>query len=105
VTATDELRTTCAEVARRARSVRVQEDAIQAYAASLVGGRDISAPPVRLSGASRADQAAYWLTLDAINFGSGWFPTLRKDGVRRLAGALGLRGATRCRGAHPPHPR
>jgi hypothetical protein len=79
VTATDELRTTCAEVARRARSVRVQEDAIQAYAASLVGGRDISTPPVRLSGASRADQAAYWLTLDAINFGSGWFPTLRKD--------------------------
>jgi hypothetical protein len=24
------------------------------------------------------DLAAYWLTLNAINFGSGWFPTLRK---------------------------
>jgi Queuosine salvage protein len=27
---------------------------------------------------SRDDVAAYLLTLDAINFGSGWFPTLRK---------------------------
>jgi hypothetical protein len=27
---------------------------------------------------SREDVAAYLLTLDAINFGSGWFPTLRK---------------------------
>ena len=27
---------------------------------------------------SRADVAAYLLTLDSINFGSGWFPTLRK---------------------------
>jgi hypothetical protein len=30
----------------------------------------VHAPPERL--------AAFWLTLDAINFGSGWFPTLRK---------------------------
>src|SRR6476469_8048255 len=27
---------------------------------------------------SREDVAAYLLTLDAVNFGSGWFPTLRK---------------------------
>jgi hypothetical protein len=27
---------------------------------------------------SPADVAAYFLTLDAVNFGSGWFPTLRK---------------------------
>ena len=27
---------------------------------------------------SRGDVAAYLLALDAINFGSGWFPTLRK---------------------------
>src|SRR2546427_3522457 len=27
---------------------------------------------------SREDVASYLLTLDAINFGSGWFPTLRK---------------------------
>ena len=28
--------------------------------------------------AAREQLAAFWLTLDAINFGSGWFPTLRK---------------------------
>ena len=28
--------------------------------------------------AVRETEAAYWLTLDAVNFGSGWFPTLRK---------------------------
>jgi hypothetical protein len=27
---------------------------------------------------SVAQRAAFWLTLDAINFGSGWFPTMRK---------------------------
>jgi hypothetical protein len=26
----------------------------------------------------REHEAAFWLTLDAVNFGSGWFPTLRK---------------------------
>jgi hypothetical protein len=78
VTAFDELRDTCAEVARRARSVRVQPDAVEAYAASVTTRRFV-APPERLSPTTRADRAAYWLTLDAINFGSGWFPTLRKD--------------------------
>ena len=38
------------------------------------------------------DIAAYWLTLDAINFGSGWFPTLRKrdglSGYNTIASAL-----------------
>ncbi len=27
---------------------------------------------------AREELATYWLTLDAVNFGSGWFPTLRK---------------------------
>jgi hypothetical protein len=27
---------------------------------------------------TREERAAFWLTLDAINFGSGWFPTLNK---------------------------
>ena len=26
----------------------------------------------------REQEAAFWFTLDAVNFGSGWFPTLRK---------------------------
>src|SRR5438046_804888 len=41
---------------------------------------------------SREDVAAYLLTLDAINFGSGWFPTLRKrpgcSGYYTIAWAL-----------------
>jgi hypothetical protein len=76
----DDLRSACAAVATRARSVRVQHAAIAPYAASLAripaigsDGSDPSPP---------GDIAAYWLTLDAINFGSGWFPTLRKrDGL------------------------
>jgi hypothetical protein len=41
---------------------------------------------------SREDVARYMLTLDAINFGSGWFPTLRKrpgcSGYYTIAWAL-----------------
>lgn len=75
----DELRRACAEVAVRARSVRVQTAAIPAYAiglepASLESAGAREAPP----GRAREERAAFWLTLDAINFGSGWFPTLRK---------------------------
>ena len=37
-------------------------------------------------------RAAFWLTLDAINFGSGWFPTLRKrpgqTGYRTIAAGI-----------------
>jgi Potential Queuosine, Q, salvage protein family len=43
-------------------------------------------------GETREDRAAFWLTLDTINFGSGWFPTLRKpagrSGYQTIAAAL-----------------
>jgi hypothetical protein len=71
-----QLRNACATVAQRARHVRVNAEAIPAYAASL---------PRSDTPTTEADEphppeagAAFWLTLDAINFGSGWFPTLRK---------------------------
>jgi hypothetical protein len=60
--------------------VRVQEGAIPAYAEGVVqqpgrAMRDLDDP-------SLEERAAAVLTLDAINFGSGWFPTLRKrDGL------------------------
>ncbi|HEY1521599.1 MAG TPA: queuosine salvage family protein [Solirubrobacteraceae bacterium] len=75
-----ELREACTTVARRAGHVRVNEGAIPGYAASLQGSRIASGPQqdVHLSSGTREQVAAYWLTLDAINFGSGWFPTLRK---------------------------
>jgi hypothetical protein len=68
-----EIRSACARVAGRARHVSIDLDAIPAYAASLpltepAGGPDPVLP----------SPAAFWLTLNAINFGSGWFPTLRK---------------------------
>src|SRR5947209_7039889 len=71
-----QLREACAEVARRARSVRINEAAIPAYAASLSPASTLNKDET--PGSSPEERAAFWLTLDAINFGSGWFPTLRK---------------------------
>jgi hypothetical protein len=71
----DEVRRACAEVARDARWVAIDPGAL--------GGVEPGPPPSLdpeshyLEG-SREDVAAFTLTLDAINFGSGWFPTLRK---------------------------
>jgi hypothetical protein len=66
------LREACAAVAERAEHVRVERGAITGYAASLP-------PNAPAAEADSPDPAvAFCLTLDAINFGSGWFPTLRK---------------------------
>jgi hypothetical protein len=71
----DEVRRHCATVAATARWVEIDLEAV---------GRIEPGPPPELDperhyleGAPEA-VAAYMLTLDAINFGSGWFPTLRK---------------------------
>jgi Potential Queuosine, Q, salvage protein family len=88
----DELRQTCATVAARARSVTVVSDAIPAYAAALPVAAALEAEPPPSSPGEREARAAYWLTMDAINFGSGWFPTLRKrdglSGYNTIAAAL-----------------
>jgi Potential Queuosine, Q, salvage protein family len=71
----DEVRTRCAEIAANARWVHIDLDRL---------GEIGEAPPPELDAerhyleGSAEDVAAYMLTLDAINFGSGWFPTLRK---------------------------
>ncbi|MGO9881635.1 MAG: queuosine salvage family protein [Solirubrobacteraceae bacterium] len=86
----DDLRHACATVAERARAVGVVADAISPYAGSLA----ISAPPPEEQPRQhdREQQAAFWLTLDAINFGSGWFPTLakrdRRSGYQTIAAGL-----------------
>ncbi len=98
-----QLRAACAAVAQRAQHVRIDRDAIALYAVSLPldapwpsepGGAD-----ARLIGASREELAALWLTLDAINFGSGWFPTLRKrdahSGYYTIAAGIRERFETR----------
>ena len=71
----DEVRESCRALALSARHVSIDLKA----AAPLQAAPPPSLDPERhyLEGKT-ADVAAYLLTLDAINFGSGWFPTLRK---------------------------
>jgi hypothetical protein len=86
-----EVRDHCAGVATRARSVRIDVEAL-----GRLEPPRMPEPPHGCSGVPHAisppaldpqrhylegtpaDVATYLLTLDAINFGSGWFPTLRK---------------------------
>jgi hypothetical protein len=97
-----ELRAACAAVAERARQVRIDRDAIALYALSLPLNAALSPRPadaeMHLVRAPREELAAFWLTLDAINFGSGWFPTLRKrpgrSGYGTIASGLRDRFAT-----------
>jgi hypothetical protein len=93
MTLTDEIRAAAARVAARARYVRIAEDAIEPYAATLPAE---SPPAPDLEGASLEDRAAFSLTLNAINFGSGWFPTLRKapgmSGFRTVEAGLRAHG-------------
>jgi putative queuosine salvage protein len=93
-----QLREAAAAVARRARYVRINTGRIAAYAASLPLD-DQPTGADETPGASRADRAAFWLTLDAINFGSGWFPTLKKapgrSGYHTIAAGVRERFASR----------
>jgi hypothetical protein len=71
----DRIRERAAWVAGRARHVRVVTEAIEPYAAGLPAE---SPPAPDIEGATLEQRAAFSITLNAINFGSGWFPTLRK---------------------------
>ena len=72
---TDDVREHAARVARDARWVEIDLDRIDAVEP---GPPPVLDPERHYLDGSRADVASYLLTLDAINFGSGWFPTLRK---------------------------
>jgi hypothetical protein len=76
VTLTEEVRAACARVASTARFVRIVGDAVEPYAATLPA----ESPPAPDLDGSLEERAAFSITLNAINFGSGWFPTLRKTG-------------------------
>src|ERR687891_395144 len=92
----DEVRSSCSAVAESARFVSIDLEAARPP--------DPAPPPALdprrhyLEGPAE-DVAAYLLTLDAINFGSGWFPTLRKrpgcSGYFTVAWALADRFRTR----------
>jgi hypothetical protein len=88
------IRTRCAEVTRRAQFVRIEDSALDALAIRLVSGdegleEDLD-PGHSFDGDSET-QLAFTLLLDAINFGSGWFPVLAKEsgmsGYRTVAAA------------------
>jgi len=74
----DEVRAHAATIAAGARAVRIDHDRLQA----LTWPSD--APPPALDPQhhhlddSKADVAMSMLTVDAVNFGSGWFPNLAK---------------------------
>jgi hypothetical protein len=91
---TDDIRAACAAVAGQAQQVRIREDAIEAYAATLPA----ESPPAPDLAPGEPDErrAAFQITLNAINFGSGWFPTLRKkpgmSGFRTVEAGLRAHG-------------
>ncbi|MGH2878522.1 MAG: queuosine salvage family protein [Solirubrobacteraceae bacterium] len=71
----DDVRTHGRLVAAGARQVRIDLDACAQVAPAEPPALD---PERHYLEGSPADVADYMLALDAINFGSGWFPTLRK---------------------------
>ena len=97
----DEVRRSCAEIAGRGRWVSVDA----AVLSDVEPGPAPAIDPERhyLDGPAE-EVALYMLTLDAVNFGSGWFPTLRKrpgcSGYHTVAWALADR--FRAKGGWPP---
>src|SRR5918997_6712328 len=77
---TEGVRAACKAVAEGASFVRIDRELAPSYAVSLPLDQ-ATAPaldPNRHYFGDRDDTVAFFLTLDAINFGSGYFPHLRK---------------------------
>jgi hypothetical protein len=102
----EQVRAVSAWVADRARSVHIDERRLEALAAVLpsepeqAGSADPATDLVEAEGEARA---AFVICLDAINFGSGWWPTIRKrpghSGYFTIA--AGLTERFRARGPWP----
>jgi hypothetical protein len=75
----DLVRDACRRVAGEAAFVRIEEGAVEEYAAGLAGipGPEPD-PATELLEGDRETRAAFAICLDAINFGSGWWPTIHK---------------------------
>jgi hypothetical protein len=71
----DEVRESCAAIAASARHVQIDLDALADIGAAPAPELD---PERHYLEGTPEDVAGYMLALDTINFGSGWFPTLRK---------------------------
>jgi hypothetical protein len=95
----EDIRGACARVAARSRHVHLVPEAVPALAADLAAeglGTDPEDPAHHAVGDTDEDRARFVLALDAVNFGSGWFPVLTKapgvSGYHTIAGALRDRG-------------
>jgi len=92
VSLTDDVRAHCAQVAVTARSVRIDQAALAAFEGAPDATLD---PHLHHVDGSPEVLARHLLTLDTINFGSGWFPTLRKrpghSGYATVAASLAER--------------
>src|SRR5437763_10400342 len=102
-----EIRSACRTVAERARHVQIRVDRINEYAASLPITNAI-APTLDTAShyvGEPRDMLAFFLTLDSINFGSGYFPHLKKrpgmSGYFTIASSL--TDHFREHGPIPPH--
>jgi hypothetical protein len=87
------VRSACAELARRARTVRIDSARLQTYADEIPADAVRSVEGPRLPEERDPETlCAFVLTLDAVNFGSGWFPFLRKrpglSGYRTIEASL-----------------
>ena len=71
----DEVRSNCRSIAESARFVSIDLDTAAAPEPAPAPELD---PERHYLDGPADDVATYLLTLDAINFGSGWFPTIRK---------------------------
>jgi hypothetical protein len=88
----DQVRAASAWVADRAGSVRIEEGAIEEYAAGISAAPAQPPDPATELEGDRETRAAFAICLDAINFGSGWWPTIRKrpghSGYRTIAAGV-----------------
>src|SRR3954452_5013926 len=97
----DDVRAHAAAVAADARFVEIDLDRLGDVEPGPAPALD---PEAHYLEGSPEDVAAYLLTLDSVNFGSGWFPTLRKAPGRSgyFTVASGLAGHIRARGPWSP---
>lgn len=101
----DSIRSSCARVAAEARCVGIERERLDALALELVSTNDapVLEDPAQHFAADAQVRLVYVICLDALNFGSGWFPLLRKPPglsgyftiATRLAGHFRAQGAPR----------
>jgi hypothetical protein len=90
----EQVRAGCKTVAERAAHIRINYDLIPSYAATLLDAKTIQPEHDYTSHylGRGDDTAAFFLTLDTINFGSGYFPHMNKrpgrSGYYTVAGCL-----------------